>query len=43
MGAQEQEPREDARLRPRRACGDAPRRRQDTQGSRAPSQGTSTD
>ena len=40
VGAQEQEPREDARVRPRRARRHAPRRRQDTQGPRAPPQGT---
>jgi len=40
VGAQEQEPREDARVRARRACGHAPRRRQDPQGPRAPPQGT---
>jgi len=40
VGAQEPGPREDARVRARRACRHAPRRRQHPQVSRAPTQGT---
>jgi hypothetical protein len=40
VGAQEPGPREDARVRARRACRHAPRRRQHPQVSRAPTPGT---